>query len=64
VAQAVVAQLAEQWQISGPLIPATKDSGVVKVRVTSAKEQSGGRRKGCGLETRLLCGGRFSDRLL
>jgi len=45
--------MAEQVAL-GPKVPSAKVSGVVNVRVTSAKERSGEDWGGCGLETRLF----------
>jgi len=46
--------VAEHWTVSGRSFPPQKYSGVVKVRVTSAKEHPGESWEGCGLETRLF----------
>jgi len=53
VAQAAVAQSAEQWQNVRAADSRHKDSGEVKVRVTSTKEQSAQGRKVADFETRL-----------
>src|SRR5262245_35864002 len=46
----------EHWSCPRPPIPATRITGVVKVRVTSSKRALRPRcgRRGCGLEARLL----------